>query len=320
MIAPGEPLAPFALPDPRGRLQRWQPGHATVIVVVAFWCDTWKTQTVRLAAAHAALRGLPVDTVVVAVDGRWTERGPTPLTPWRDLDGAWSRSLRIQAVPFTLVVDPKGTVRHAQQGITRSQELTAVVRLALAPAPPAGVVWLTFDDFPNHDDDLLLDILRRYRATASFFCLGAHLSDPTNAAIARRALVEGHALEVHSWDHDSQNPQLERCVVALKALGAHPKLYRPPGHTELSYLDGRPLPRPTVTPYDDTRPGEAELRRRLRHALRPGMVVLLHAGVAQTRTVLPELLASLPGPASIPPAPFLPLRASFVGGKEGGAK
>jgi peptidoglycan/xylan/chitin deacetylase (PgdA/CDA1 family) len=50
---------------------------------------------------------------------------------------------------------------------------------------------------------------------------------------------------------------------------------------------------PVVNPYDFARPGEAELTRRVLSAARPDAVVLLHAGVRETRQTLPALIASL---------------------------
>jgi peptidoglycan/xylan/chitin deacetylase (PgdA/CDA1 family) len=293
-IAPGDSLAPFALPDTHGVLQRWQPGKLTVLVVIALWCDTWKEQMARLAATQKTLAGLPIAFHTISIDGRWTERGASLGTLWCDTNGTWSRGLGIKAVPFMLVVDAHGTVRHAAQGIGRASELAALIRPLLSTSPPAPPqstsVFLTFDDFPQRDDDLLLDCLRRAGAKASFFCIGEHLTDPALAALARRALREGHALQVHSWSHDALQPQLTRCIAQLQRLGASPTLYRPPGHSEVYRLSGQKLPLHSLTPFDDTRPEEAELRRRLLLALRPGMTVLLHAGVAQTRTLLPELL------------------------------
>lgn len=293
MIAPGDTLAPFTLLDAQGKPHRWQPGTITLITVVALWCDTWKEQTARLAAARKALAGLPVSFLTIAIDGRWAERGRGLEPLGRDLDGAWSRRWGIQAVPFTILVDAKGTVCYAAQGIGRAEELTTQVRNTLSSraAAKAGV-YFTFDDFPQRDDDLLLDLLRREGVKVTFFCLGAHLEDEVRAAIARRALAEGHSLQVHSWNHDADKPQLTRCVAALKRLGATPTLYRAPGHVAVVRLSGEALPLATITPFDETRPGEAELRRRLLLALRPG-IVLLHAGVAETRAVLPDVLEAV---------------------------
>lgn len=284
MIAVGDPLAPFTLPDVDGVPVRWAPGEATVVCVVAFWCDTWREQLARLERVRRASAGTAARFLVVAVDGRWVERGASQRAGrlLRDPDGRWSRGLGIRAVPFTVVADAAGVVRLARQGIARTDDLQA----ALEPSPgPVGSVWLTFDDFPQAGDDLLLDLLRRTATPATFFCLGARLGSAEGDAVARRALAEGHALQVHAWDHDPRRPQVARCVAALAARGARPTLHRPPGSSALWRIGGGRLALATLTPGDDLRPGEDELARRL-SALRPGMVAQLHAGVGQTRAVL----------------------------------
>ena len=48
-----------------------------------------------------------------------------------------------------------------------------------------------------------------------------------------------------------------------------------------------------MDPYDYTRPGKEELRRRILLAAKPGCIVLLHAGVSDTIDVLPGIIASL---------------------------
>src|SRR5438132_11810952 len=69
-VAPGQPLAAFTLPAYGGGSGGWKPGRAAVLSFCAFWCDTWKEQNQRLAAAEKALAGLPVDFYTVSVDGR----------------------------------------------------------------------------------------------------------------------------------------------------------------------------------------------------------------------------------------------------------
>jgi peptidoglycan/xylan/chitin deacetylase (PgdA/CDA1 family) len=111
--------------------------------------------------------------------------------------------------------------------------------------------------------------------------------------VVRRAAAEGHSLQMHSWNHDAKDPQLERSRAALKALtGAEPELYRPPGSR--SVLRGSvPLKVETVDAFDYTRPGEAELLRRILTATKPGFEIQLHAGVEQTRSTLPRIIQAL---------------------------
>ncbi len=295
--APGESLAAFTLPRAGGGAGGWKPGRISILTFVAFWCDTWKAQSERLAASRNALRGLPVDFVTVSVDGRWAERGsarfPGPVL--LDSGGALSGRLGVRSVPFTLVLDERGRVSMAARGILRAADLQRCVRglVNRETLLPGGSVYLTFDDFPaGAEDELLLDVLRAEGVPATFFCLGRGAAAARETV--RRAAREGHSLQLHSWDHRAGEPQLERCSRLLEALaGTAPGLYRPPGSAALLRLGGGRESRPVVNPYDFQRPGTAELSRRVLLAAKPGSVILLHAGVGETRAALPGLVASL---------------------------
>lgn len=54
-----------------------------------------------------------------------------------------------------------------------------------------------------------------------------------------------------------------------------------------------PVPPNTVDPFDTTRPGAAEIVRRVVLGARPGSTVLLHAGVGQTLDALPRIVDAL---------------------------
>lgn len=293
--APGDRLAAFTLSTPGGAIRRWTPGRVTVVSFCAFWCDTWIPQAARLTETERALRGLPFDFVNIAVDGRWSERAAKATIPGLlllDSGGTLTRRLGVDAVPYTLLVDRAGVVRFASQGIVRAVDLQQTLRGDAASE--GGKIHLTFDDFPAPDDDLLLDILRAHRVPATFFCIGRHVAE--QRAIVRRAADEGHALQIHGWDHaPGADPQTARCARALADVcGVAPTLCRPPGTDRLIRLsDGKPVVYPVINPYDFQRPPESEVSRRILLAARPGSVVLLHAGVSVTRTVLANVLETL---------------------------
>ena len=295
--APGDSIAPFALARQSGGVEAWRPGRVTVMSFCALWCDTWKEQGRRIREAHAALTGLPVTFLTLSVDGRWPERGigrlPAPIL--LDTGRRLTAALDITAVPFTLVIGRDGRVTFAAQGIVRGGDLLAGVRSTLTGAAPGTVrpLYLTFDDFPSGDtDDRLLDILRAAGVQATFFCIGRNVEAHPEGV--RRAVAEGHILQVHSWAHDADHPDLARCARALLTVaGVMPTLYRPPGGTALIRLGGGSESLETVNPFDYTRPGGAELTRRIRSAARPGTVLLLHAGVSETQDVLPDVLRDM---------------------------
>lgn len=313
-LGPGDSLPPFTLLPFRGdRAISYQPGRVTVVSFCALWCETWREQSARLRAIRRNLTGLPITYLAISVDGRWAERfadgNAADTDVLLDSGGQISRTLGIRAVPWTFIVDTRGIVQFARQGILRVEEMEPLLRRLVTGKPAdetdrSGPVFLTFDDFPTvrdgepiSEDEELLDILRAARAPATFFCIGEHLLERPGASIVRRAAREGHSLQIHSWSHDANRPDLPRCIRTLADLtGKAPRLYRPPGSSELLNAETRAPITPTrsvINPYDFQRPGVSELVRRILFAVQPGAIIQLHAGVSETRDALPALLESL---------------------------
>jgi peptidoglycan/xylan/chitin deacetylase (PgdA/CDA1 family) len=288
-VMPGDPLEPCTFRTATQEAYSWNPGQVTVLAVTSYWCDTWKPQVERLTSAHLA-----TDTgqIAVCLDARWSEFSDH----WNwgvkclDVGRRWSDAHGIDRIPTTLVVDRSGLVRWAQTGVIRSADLVRAVHLAKS-GPSSHTIHLTFDDFPNADSDLLLDVLRTQGVKASFFCVGGKLG--AYEKVCRRALAEGHRLEVHSWNHDGSSPEVDRCVKALRALGAGPHFYRPPGSESVFDLKGAKLTLKSLDPYDYVRPASSEIARRILTSLRDSdSIVQLHDGVAQTRDALPKIVES----------------------------
>jgi len=60
-------------------------------------------------------------------------------------------------------------------------------------------VYLTFDDGPSVETDVILDILKEYDVKATFFVVGK--TDEASQAAYRRIVEEGHTLGMHSYSH-----------------------------------------------------------------------------------------------------------------------
>jgi len=290
--APGDRLQPFLLRESSGVATKWKPGRTTIVTFCAFWCDTWKTQTTRLHTVAESLNGLPIDFVGISVDGRWTELGlrKAGMKFLSDSGGTWTASMGVNRVPYTFVVDTNGTVRWATSGVIRSDDVETAARSALNATQSAGSIYLTFDDFPSphSDDDALLDVLRQHNVHATFFCIGSRVA--SHGAITKRTVEEGNSLEVHAWQHDASDPQIDRCKQAILATtGFHADLYRAPGHEQIVGPHGN-LGLSVIDPYDYQRPGAPEIARRVLTHLQPGCVIQLHAGVGDTLKALPEII------------------------------
>jgi len=288
----GDRWTPFRLKDTLGQTREWRPGRVTVISFCAYWCDTWKQQVPRLAAACNSTSGLPVDYLTVSIDGRWVEiaKNNEGLPLWLDSGGEWSKSMGINRVPTTVVLDPQGEIRYVGGAVVRTKDITSAVLAALSPKLSGGTAYLTFDDFPSPlGSDDLLDTLRALDIKATFFCIGSRIE--SHAKLLKRALAEGHSLECHSWDHNASEPQVDRCRQAFQlVLGIQPHLYRAPGS---EVIQGEPRHHPVVDPYDFQRPEKSELMRRVFSAIRDQSVIQFHAGVSVTLQALPDIVTVL---------------------------
>lgn len=113
---------------------------------------------------------------------------------------------------------------------------------AFASIPPqepdcsAGTVALTFDDGPDPQiTPAVLDLLRAWRATATFYVIGQQAA--ARPDLLRRATSEGHEVGNHTWTHpdltglapDAVRDELVRTSDAITAAtGRPPQVWRPP--------------------------------------------------------------------------------------------
>ncbi|MEO3807435.1 bifunctional polysaccharide deacetylase/glycosyltransferase family 2 protein [Sphaerisporangium sp. B11E5] len=101
---------------------------------------------------------------------------------------------------------------------------------------PARTVALTFDDGPDPRwTPLLLDVLKRHGAKATFFAVGARIAE--NPELTRRIVAEGHEIGNHTYAHADLSAvplwrlRLEASLtqkVLAGATGLHTRLIRPP--------------------------------------------------------------------------------------------
>ena len=82
------------------------------------------------------------------------------------------------------------------------------------------VVALTLDDAPSDETAKLLDILKKYRAKATFFIIGSQIA--SHPGLLQRMHDEGHELGNHAWaDEPSVSlplAELERQIKEVEAL------------------------------------------------------------------------------------------------------
>jgi peptidoglycan/xylan/chitin deacetylase (PgdA/CDA1 family) len=189
--------------------------------------------------------------------------------------------------------------------------LLAVVVAALAAATATGgtvtgdasrkVVYLTFDDGPSPSSTpKILTLLRRHRATATFFAVGSQVD--AYPSLARRIVREGHVLGNHTYTHADLSrltaaaffAEVDRTQLAIRrATGTSTTLLRPPyGSTSstvraLAAQRGYRVVMWDVDPQDWLRPGAYGIAAHVLANAGAGDVVLLHDGGGErSQTVL----------------------------------
>lgn len=192
----------------------------------------------------------------------------------------------------------------------RGQLLGAnLVRLP-ATAVARKEVSLTFDDGPDPEvTPCVLELLDRYGAKATFFCVGEKLA--AHPEMAKEIVRRGHSIENHSLRHSHAFPlygyfRMAREVSAAQAIlarvaGRAPQFFRAPMGLRSPLLDPV-LARSGLRCVSWTRRGLDTVDRnadrvlqRLADGLDAGDILLLHdGGSARTRDDKPVVLVVLP--------------------------
>lgn len=168
-------------------------------------------------------------------------------------------------------------------------------------------IALTFDDGPNLMTLLVLDVLKKHNAKATFFCIGKNIE--ARPDILKRTIEEGHTVGNHSYGHSPffdfyrKNiviAEIEKTDTLIESvLGKKPKLFRPPyGVTNPSIrralaVTGHKTIGWNIRSLDGVFKKEDFLLNRIIKRIKPGGIVLLHDTSIQTVNVLEQLLSFL---------------------------
>jgi peptidoglycan/xylan/chitin deacetylase (PgdA/CDA1 family) len=151
---------------------------------------------------------------------------------------------------------------------------------------------LTFDDGPNpRATGVLLDLLARHEARATFFLLGGNVR--RWPGLVRRLVADGHEAGLHGDTHLplaflppwAIRSELRRSAATVAhASGSVPRFYRPPfgfmmpGQSMFVRSLGFEPVLGDVYPEDPQRPGVGEIVARVMPRLRGGSILILHDG------------------------------------------
>jgi peptidoglycan-N-acetylglucosamine deacetylase len=145
-------------------------------------------------------------------------------------------------------------------------------------------IYLTFDDGPVPGlTEWVLDELRKYGASATFFCVGDNIRK--HPEVFQRVIAEGHLVANHTMHHTrgpratllSYLKEVEECGALVKN-----KLFRPP-YGQLRRSQYRALMRKgyrivlwDVISYDYEKISPADCARNVMKGVKPGSIVLFH--------------------------------------------
>ncbi|BBL71840.1 polysaccharide deacetylase familiy protein [Methylogaea oryzae] len=178
-----------------------------------------------------------------------------------------------------------------------------------AAAAERGMVALTIDDGPDPAvTPAVLDLLDRYGAKATFFCIGERAE--RYPALCREIAARGHAVENHTMRHrhnfallllGGYLAELQAAQDALTAItGTRPRFFRAPAGLRNPLLDpvlgrlGLRLASWTRRGYDTVEKNPQAVLAKLLKGLQAGDILLLHDGsAARTASGRPVILEAL---------------------------
>lgn len=251
-----------------------------------------------------------------------------PVQPWKATPILWLSAIFHAGSVLLLLLQPAlwkwslGMVALNQLIISlgvlhpRSRLLGPNMTRLPEAAAHRGEVAITFDDGPDPDiTPKILDMLDRYGAKASFFCIADKVA--AYPELAREIIARGHSIENHTQRHPHAfalfGPiRLQREINAAQttictATGVAPKFFRAPMGFRTPFLApeveraGLRYVTWTRRGYDVFATHPEPVLQRLKHRLAPGDILLLHDGRSSPALgnsslalkVLPGLLSHL---------------------------
>jgi peptidoglycan/xylan/chitin deacetylase (PgdA/CDA1 family) len=212
--------------------------------------------------------------------------------------------------------------RRGQEGYSRRQEPwrrtlerradAAAARFARLGLPVycgghhGRFIALTFDDGPGPATErVVLPLLRRARARATFFVIGRNIRGHARALRGERALG---AVGNHTWSHARLSALGARAVSTElgetqrqveRATGRRPNVFRPPYGARNATVDAaaRSLGLVdvlwSIDSYDSRGFAPADVAHTVLKLVQPGSIILMHENLPATVKALPRILRIL---------------------------
>lgn len=174
---------------------------------------------------------------------------------------------------------------------------------------PASIneIALTFDDGPHPETERLLDILDRYNAKATFFCIGTQVEKYPE--IVNRIIQSGHSIGSHTYNHTwkftlssyrETTTEITRGIDAIEQItGKRTLLFRPP-YGITNPMIGKSIKKNNlmsigwnIRTFDTTKKHADDVFRKVAVALKPGAVILMHDRLKITVDAVPQILEEI---------------------------
>lgn len=169
------------------------------------------------------------------------------------------------------------------------------------------LIAITFDDGPTPETPKVLELLRKYDAKATFFCIGRQIEKYPD--IFRQTINEGHTVGNHTYSHSPKMGLWNWAEVLAELMktndiiwnvgGKKAKLYRPPYGVTFPNLakaikiTGHKVIGWNIRSLDAVMQEEERILKRITSRLKPGSIILLHDTSQKSANVLEQLLVVL---------------------------
>ena len=169
-------------------------------------------------------------------------------------------------------------------------------------------VWLTIDDGPDVvDTPLLLDLLDRHDAKATFFVIGNRAAQHPEliAEIRLRGHEIGHHTQTHPvgtfWcaSYSRVNTELDQALTVLRGMSVRPRWFRPPVGIKNFLLPAALAERKLQCVGWSVRSGDCLSRdpekvvKQVMTHVRPGAIILMHEGPSVPAAVRVQAIAGV---------------------------
>lgn len=139
----GRELLATSLPDADGNVQSLEQWRGKVLIVNywATWCPPCMKEIPDFASVSRDLEDAPVQFVGISIDRvenvrAFDERMDVPypllIAPPQALEATARLGNSAQALPFTVILDPRGEIGHLKLGVLNKSELEGKIRALLA--------------------------------------------------------------------------------------------------------------------------------------------------------------------------------------------